>query len=374
MASTLASPAPIGLHRTGRPARRLTYGQHLVTVLLATWMMFGVFLDGWAHTNVIESIESFFTPWHAVFYSGFVATAGWISYLVLRGQTKGGMDLSLIPTGYGLAAIGVIIQGAGGVGDMIWHSIFGIEADTEALMNPTHLLLFAGSVLILTSPLRAAWHSDGAREQTYRSFFPVLLSMVLSTAMVAFFLMFLSPFTQWFPVAEFVRWAPTVHIDLVEMGQELGIASHVFTSLIFVTPLLVAMRRWRLPFGSATTLFTTVAIGISAVEGFEGAEKVMGAVIGGIAADLLIARLRPSDATWRFRVAAAALPVPMWLATFAIIHATWGLGWVVEFWAGTIVLSSLATLTVACLMTLPPSPTAGASEAAGGERYRRSVL
>ena len=35
----------------------------------------GATLDGWAHTHVPERLETFFTPWHAVLYSGFLASA-----------------------------------------------------------------------------------------------------------------------------------------------------------------------------------------------------------------------------------------------------------------------------------------------------------
>jgi hypothetical protein len=36
-----------------------------------------MFLDAWAHNNLAQ-LETFFTPWHAVLYSGFVALAGWM--------------------------------------------------------------------------------------------------------------------------------------------------------------------------------------------------------------------------------------------------------------------------------------------------------
>jgi hypothetical protein len=57
---------------------RASYGEHLVTVAVATWLMIGLFVDGWAHNNLDTSLESFFTPWHALFYSGFAACAGWL--------------------------------------------------------------------------------------------------------------------------------------------------------------------------------------------------------------------------------------------------------------------------------------------------------
>ena len=46
-----------------------------MVTISAIWFIFGLYLDGWAHNN-IGGLESFFTPWHAVFYSGFaVVTA-----------------------------------------------------------------------------------------------------------------------------------------------------------------------------------------------------------------------------------------------------------------------------------------------------------
>src|SRR4051794_28634008 len=41
---------------------------------LSIWWMGGLFIDGWAHSN-IPQLETFFTPWHAIFYSGFLAVA-----------------------------------------------------------------------------------------------------------------------------------------------------------------------------------------------------------------------------------------------------------------------------------------------------------
>ena len=42
-------------------------------MVFATWLIVGIFVDGWAHNN--DKPETFFTPWHALFYSGFLATA-----------------------------------------------------------------------------------------------------------------------------------------------------------------------------------------------------------------------------------------------------------------------------------------------------------
>ena len=46
-----------------------------VAVALAGWLIGGLHLDGWAHNHHPE-MESFFTPWHGVLYSGFFALFG----------------------------------------------------------------------------------------------------------------------------------------------------------------------------------------------------------------------------------------------------------------------------------------------------------
>ncbi len=46
--------------------RPMTWAEDLITLLLSSWLIGGVFLDGWAH-NTRPQLETFFTPWHAVF-------------------------------------------------------------------------------------------------------------------------------------------------------------------------------------------------------------------------------------------------------------------------------------------------------------------
>jgi hypothetical protein len=47
-------------------------------------MVGGALADAWAHTNIIDEIESFFTPWHALLYGGFTGTAAWTFWLAYR--------------------------------------------------------------------------------------------------------------------------------------------------------------------------------------------------------------------------------------------------------------------------------------------------
>src|SRR5689334_1700008 len=144
-------------------------------VIVSVWWLGGLFIDGWAHSN-IPQLETFFTPWHAVFYSGYLAVGltlvvrilhnlrqlalntdgvapSWVT--LVRNSLPGRRWLKAVPSGYELTLLGLVIFGISGIGDLSWHVAFGIERNTEALLSPTHLGLALGIGLALTGPLRA---------------------------------------------------------------------------------------------------------------------------------------------------------------------------------------------------------------------------
>src|SRR6266540_947312 len=63
------------------PSVRMGWRGDLVTAVLGAWLVGGAFLDGWAH-NTRPGLETFFTPWHAVLYSGYAASAAWLCWSV----------------------------------------------------------------------------------------------------------------------------------------------------------------------------------------------------------------------------------------------------------------------------------------------------
>src|SRR5215218_702844 len=77
----------------GRP--RACWGDDLAAALLGTWVVGGLFLDGWAHVNQ-PGLETFFSPWHAVFYAGFLVSTVVLARLVARFQ-QGRFDTARVP-------------------------------------------------------------------------------------------------------------------------------------------------------------------------------------------------------------------------------------------------------------------------------------
>ena len=88
---------------------RVSWRVDAATMLLGTWLLVGLVVDGWAHTN-LQGLETFFTPWHAVFYSGFVATAAWVLATAARTRRPERSGLAAFPAG---AARGEVTRGGG---------------------------------------------------------------------------------------------------------------------------------------------------------------------------------------------------------------------------------------------------------------------
>ncbi len=352
--------------RDGVPGPRATWRQELVTVVLGTWLMVGLFVDGWAHSTRAE-LETFFTPWHALFYSGFAATAAWMGWIVHSRQERGARGRAAVPLGYGIGLLGVGVFAVGGGMDLVWHTLLGIEQDIEALFSPPHLLLFIGIVAILSSPLRAAWLDDPLGDAPrYRAFLPALLSATLSATLVAFMFMFLSAFDGNGTAHGVVAWAARQRIDGGTLEGFLrieAIAGIMATNLLLVAPLLLLARRWVLPFGAATTLFTVHAILLSAIMEFRTPFKIGGAIAAGLVVDGLVKllRVRPWEprTVWALGV---VTPLVVWSSFFLGVSVWQGLGWDLVMWSGTIMWASLIGGFLAVLMA-PPTPVPATDEA-----------
>ena len=359
---------------------RASYGEHLVTVAVATWLMIGLFVDGWAHNNLDTSLESFFTPWHALFYSGFAACAGWLLWLVWRGRRQGLPGASAVPQGYGLGLVGLAVFAVGGAGDMSWHLVFGIERDIDALFSPTHLLLFAGIALIVASPFRDAWSAPDPAAPSLRAFLPALVSLTLVVSVVAFFFMYWSPYTTWSPTrdaAAYIAGAPADYQESLRYSLTTdGVASALTTTLLLVGPLLLVVRRWRPPAGTATVLITVPALLSSAIQGFAQPVLVLAAVVAGLVTDVLVHRLRPApDRRAAVRLVAGLSPMVLFSAWFAALSVTAGVWYPPEIWAGTIVWTGLTGLGLALLVlpTLPPGQAPGSARTGTGSERTAGV-
>lgn len=337
-------------------------GRHLddlVLAFLSSWMVVGVFVDGWAHNN-LDSVETFFTPWHVLLYSGFAAAAWWTTRVAARNR----WELGAVRPAYRLGVAGAAVFLVGGVADMAWHGVFGIEVDLELLLSPTHLVLMIGGLLLVSTPFRAARDEPGPEQRSFGELLPALLSLTLATAIVAFFFQYASPFLDAAPTEGFRSFIaglpasdpPSLVGDYDFYSQVTGVLGIQVTNLIYLGAIVLLLQRWRPPAGSLTFLFTIVAVLVSSQHEFDSLPMVLGPLAGGVAGDALVGRLEAGP-SHRGAIRAVAILVPLvtWSAFFLVMHVDEGVAWPVELWSGSIVLAVLAGFGLSLLVAGNPA-------------------
>jgi hypothetical protein len=332
-----------------------TTREDLVTALLGACLVGGILADAWAHVRLGDTLEGFFTPWHGLLYAGFIGTAAWTFWVAYqRRDVAPRWWRDGWPAGYGVGAIGVLIFLAGGLGDMIWHEVLGVEVALNAAFSPSHLLILIGAVLLLTSPIRSLWAADAAGQRGGRGV-PGVLSIALAvTATTPLINHSLSLMTA----------GPTLPFDPasgrgLEFFQAVStVDSYLVTTLMLTIPLLLVHRRRPVP-GTATALVGGVTLFVMVMFGFPQpqATAALTAVCAAIVVDVLLARLdavRGVDAPLRLPIAGALFPALLWTAHLLGLHLADGLRWPTEMWTGTVVI---AVALGALLGTLAARPT-----------------
>src|SRR5947209_8238385 len=90
------------VNQTGQVASSLRFDW--VMALLSLWLIGGVHVDGWAHQH-LPDLETFFTPWHALFYSGYIVISSLLIITLLANRRKGYAGSKALPAGYGLSLL-----------------------------------------------------------------------------------------------------------------------------------------------------------------------------------------------------------------------------------------------------------------------------
>jgi hypothetical protein len=95
-------------------------------------------------SHILRQPETFFTPSHAVLYTGAALTtiAAIIAVLALL-KNREEIRTRSFYTAFKLLIIGAIIQLISGPSDFMWHSVFGVDG----LMSPPHLALATGILI-----------------------------------------------------------------------------------------------------------------------------------------------------------------------------------------------------------------------------------
>jgi hypothetical protein len=171
---------------------------------------------------------------------------------------------------------------------------------------------------------------------------------------LTFFTQFDHPFTsQWSILPE-----PGPSFD-PRLAEQLGMLGVIVQAALLMGVVLLLVRRFTLPFGSLTLLMGVNATFVTLIH--EADPIILIGVLGGLAADVLYALLRPSPARLgQVRLFAFLVPLVLYALYFAGLIQADGLWWPVHLWAGAPVIAGLAGWIVSLAVLPPAAPEAAA--------------
>lgn len=316
--------------------------------------VFGLFIDGWAH-NHGKVDDTFFTPWHAILYSAILAAGIVLIATHFRNVNRGYRWSKALPVGYSLSLAGFFAFAMGGVADLVWHETFGFEEDLEALLSPSHLFLALSGLLIITGPIRALWQRD--TEHNWRSLLPAILTFACITSIFTFFTTFAAVTSE---LIALTGSRPQSHT----LTDIYGIVSLVIHGNLLLAIVLFMARRWQLPFGAVTLIFTTNALLMTWMHIRETEEFIFAISAGavGLLGDYLLCR-DPLANTARLRAFAFIIPFAYGLGALltiqilgTIVWGNGGLWWEIHMWLGVPLLAGAAGYGLSLFMRPPADP------------------
>lgn len=326
----------------------------LAISVIGIWLASGFLWDSWAHLHV--PVETFFTPYHAIFYAAMVAGAIVLTVTALRNRARGYHGWNLLPKAYQGALIGVPIFFIGGVGDLIWHTIFGIEDRVDAVTSPTHLIIGIGVLTVTSAPILSALEAR-FELRTLASQLPLIFSLAtwiefvhLGTAYA-----FDPSAARMYAPPNAVLYSPDyfTNTTLLLYKTGTGVAVIILESLIVMLFTVWLATRFRLRPGALTIFFVLgnciIAAALTNDTPLLATYLVM-SVAAGIAADMLVARSSSSPLSGRsLHLFGFVVPVVYYGAYFAMTIATGGTWFDPPLLGGALVWAGVSGLGISFL-------------------------
>jgi hypothetical protein len=360
---------------SGRSRPHTTLREDAVTAFLASYTLVALFWDGLRHNN-LTGVDNFFSPPHIAMYLGLIGLGVWIAIVLLRYQ-KGleQLDWSAVPRGYRLAFAALPLAAIAGPLDFIWHEAYGFENQIDSTFSPPHQGLFYAGAMLAAIPAASAWQRS-ERKPSLGEFLPTVFSLTSVVAAMLFVVHQIVPFygggivaTQDFQddiagrAEAFSPGADAEHVEglsraLTHYGDEAfpfyffsthtAVAGILLYTIAMMGLILLMRRRWRIPVGSITVMFTFLALLWPMLSEYREAELIPALVLAGVVGDVLLARVQ------RIRLFALLLPPALWALFFLCVELFQdGLGWEPTLWVG--LLGTTAGLGFAMsLLVFPP--------------------
>jgi hypothetical protein len=224
-----------------------------VLLVASAWLVIGLQLDAYAHATTPQ-LETFWTPWHAVLYSG-IAASGFTLLWIMRPRLPSiptYRTLLALPNALRIPLAGMALLLVGGGIDTLWHNIFGIEQGLEIFVSPSHELIIMGMVLVAAGPVLMLATTPGDRLSIGDGVLATL-STLLSVLPLHIYSLHASGLGRTFlgdgenPVRIFSTDAQMMH-------------GYLFSTVLLLVPIVLLGRRWPVPAGVPTLLVAIPAV------------------------------------------------------------------------------------------------------------------
>lgn len=319
--------------------------------LIGLYTSAGAYLDGWAHSTG-KTDTSFFTPWHAVLYSGLLLGGLILGTTIFRNLSQGYSMRFALPSAYRVSLLGVGVFAIGGMGDLVWHTLLGIEKGFEALYSPSHIVLGIGISLLALGPLNDAWQRSNLTMRTLGEQLPMILSLTALYSVLTFF----TQDIHW--IYGFAGNAHRPSSSNFYTTQMVGFSAVLLQTAIMLGVVLLAIRRWRLAPGALTFMLYLNAVGMVFQDDDYRFDLLLAAVVAAVIIDIIYGVLRPSaDRPGAFRLFAVAMPAVFFLIHFGVLLATQGLWWSVHLWTGAVSLAAITGWLMSYAFLPPAIPS-----------------
>ncbi len=320
-------------------------------VVLSILFAAAAYFDAWTYVNTTSG-RSFLEPWQdfALHLAWLLFTSFLVTVMLLNIRSGRPVTRAL-PAGYGWCMVGCVGFPAMVLLDRWTQLALGNEYGLSALFSPPRVGEIVSGGLMVTGPLRAAWHRHEQRAGLL-----TVVAAALLLAAITFATQFAHPFRDpragGLPPAGVFPW----------VSEDLGAASLLLQGVILTATFLLMLRRFALRFGSFTLIFLIDGVLVSALK--EHWEMILVAGATGLSADLMNWRLRPGSARL-LQLRAFAFLVPALFAAFFFltIELTQGIWWPVPAWSGSILITGLGGLLVSYLAYTPGARVVPAQQA-----------
>jgi hypothetical protein len=285
-----------------------------------------------------------------------------------------------VPWGYTLAIVALPMAAISGPADELWHRIYGFENQIDAPFSPSHQGLFFSGALLAGIPVASAWQRRGVSPRLVE-LLPALVSM---SSVLGFVIHQMLPFFSVGAMGEAFQLdiagraeaygggsgaihteglSPAIH----NFGDEAfpyyfystltTMAGVLLFTAILMGAVLLMRRRWELPFGSLTVVFTWHAVLYPLLSEYREWQQAVPLILAGILGDLLLAGWvgKSGRATvGRVRAFAAVMPLALWgMFLVSVEVAKGGLGWSPTLWVG-VLTTTMGLGYVLSFLVFPP--------------------